>query len=65
MADLVNSAPETLDTLGELARAFEENDSVVSALETAIVNKLEISDFNKHKNNENTEKHVTTDQINA
>lgn len=39
VADLVNSAPETLDTLGELATAFEENKDVVEALDAAISNK--------------------------
>lgn len=37
IADLVNSAPETLDTLGELAIAFNENKEVVDALNEAIV----------------------------
>ena len=36
---LVNSAPETLDTLGELATAFNENKAVVDALDAAITKK--------------------------
>ena len=36
---LVNSAPETLDTLGELATAFNENKAVVDALDAAITTK--------------------------
>lgn len=39
IADLVNSAPEALDTLGELATAFGENKEVVDALNESIVNK--------------------------
>lgn len=39
IANLVNSAPETLDTLGELATAFEENKEVVDVLNDAIVTK--------------------------
>lgn len=39
VADLVNSAPETLDTLGELATAFQENKEVVEALDASITNK--------------------------
>lgn len=39
IADLINSAPETLDTLGELATAFQENDEVVDVLNEAIVTK--------------------------
>lgn len=39
IADLVNSAPETLDTLGELAAALEENQEVVDILNASITNK--------------------------
>ena len=39
VADLVNSAPETLDTLGELAVAIDENKEVVDALNESITNK--------------------------
>lgn len=45
VAALVNSAPETLDTLGELATALQENASVVEALDASITNKQDkISD---------------------
>lgn len=45
VANLVNAAPETLDTLGELATAFEENKEVVEALDASITNKQDkISD---------------------
>ena len=44
IADLINSAPETLDTLGELATAFAENKEVVDALDTAIINKANAAD---------------------
>lgn len=39
IADLVNSAPEALDTLGELATAFGENQEVVDILNASITNK--------------------------
>lgn len=39
VAALVNSAPETLDTLGELAAAFQENEEVVDILNEAIATK--------------------------
>lgn len=39
VANLVNSAPETLDTLGELASAFQENEEVVDVLNQAITTK--------------------------
>lgn len=44
IAKLVNSAPETLDTLYELAEAIEENDTVIDALDSAITNKADKSD---------------------
>jgi hypothetical protein len=43
IANLVNSAPETLDTLGEIANALKENDNVVEALNNAISTKADIS----------------------
>ena len=39
IADLVNSAPETFDTLGELAAALEENKDLVNTLNSAVTNK--------------------------
>ena len=45
VAALVNSAPETLDTLGELATAFEENADMVATLDAAVTNKAEKSDL--------------------
>lgn len=45
VAALVNSAPETLDTLGELATAFEENQDMVETLNAAVTNKAEKSDL--------------------
>lgn len=41
IAGLINSAPETLDTLGELAVAFQENDDVIGVLNEAIVTKAD------------------------
>lgn len=43
IANLVNSAPETLDTLGEIAAALEENEDVVEALNNSISNKADKS----------------------
>lgn len=43
VANLVNSAPETLDTLGEVAKAIEDNETVVEALNAAIGNKADKS----------------------
>lgn len=36
IADLINGAPSTLDTLGEIAEAMQDNGDVVEALEAAI-----------------------------
>ena len=49
IANLVNSAPETLDTLGELATAFEENHDMVETLNEAIAFKANQSDLDKFK----------------
>ena len=41
IADLVDTAPETLDTLGEVAKAIKDNQDVVNALNSAIGNKVD------------------------
>ena len=41
VANLVGTAPETLDTLQEVATAIQENDTVVQALNSAIGNKVD------------------------
>ena len=41
IANLVNSAPETLDTLGELAIAIEENQSIIDLLNKAVAQKAD------------------------
>ena len=41
LSDLVNSAPETLNTLGEIASALEENEDVISALNSVVSNKVD------------------------
>lgn len=40
VADLVDSAPEKLDTLGELATAFKENEEVIDVLNEAITTRV-------------------------
>lgn len=55
VADLVNSAPSTLDTLGELATALQNNQSVVETLNKAISDKADrdelfSGDYNDLKN---------------
>lgn len=41
VAELVDSAPATLDTLAEVAAAIQENETVVEALNSAIGNKVD------------------------
>ena len=41
LSDLVNSAPETLNTLGEIASALEENEDVISTLNSVVSNKVD------------------------
>ena len=45
IADLINGAPSTLDTLGEIASAMGENADVVEALEEAIGNKANAAEM--------------------
>lgn len=52
VANLVNSAPETLDTLGEIATALQDNVEVVDALNAAIGNKANSSEVVKLSGNQ-------------
>lgn len=44
VADLVNSAPSTLDTLGEIATQLASDESAAAALTTAVGNRLRFDD---------------------
>lgn len=57
VANLINGAPSTLDTLGEVAKAMEENESVVKALDVAIGSKANEVEFRYHEQNNTI--HVT------
>lgn len=48
IADLIDSAPETLDTLAEVAQAIKDNETVVDALNGAIGNKADSSELAKY-----------------
>lgn len=63
IADLVNSAPETLDTLGELAAAMEENADVVEALDAAISTKANASTLTEHANDKENPHGVALSQL--
>lgn len=45
IATLINSAPETLDTIGEIAAELNKNQNVVDALNTAIADKANKSEI--------------------
>ena len=50
VADLINGAPSTLDTLGEIAQAMQDNEDVVDALDVAIGSKASAAEFSSYKN---------------
>lgn len=60
VADLVNGAPETMDTLKEVSDALSANKDVVDALNASIGNKANQSDLTAHT--ENTDIHVTAEK---
>lgn len=63
IAELIDGAPETLDTLKEVHDAFVENATVIEALNTAIGTKANQSELNTHTGNDTI--HVTqTDKDN-
>lgn len=63
ISDLVNGAPETLDTLKEIADAMSNNNDVVEALDTAIGAKANASDLTAHINDKNNPHEIEPDQI--
>lgn len=63
IANLINSAPTTLDTLGEIATAMKENEDVVDALETSIGTKANASDLTSHVSNKSNPHNVTLSQL--
>lgn len=63
IADLINGAPSTLDTLGEIATAMAESQDVVDALNTAIGVKADKTDLTNHTSNKSNPHGVTKSQI--
>ena len=63
ISDLINGAPSTLDTLGEIADAMKTNDDVVAALNTAVGAKANSSDLTSHTGN--TTVHITANERTA
>ena len=60
IADLINGAPTTLDTLGEIATAMQEHEDVVSALNDAIGTKASQSELDTHTGNNTI--HITSSE---
>lgn len=48
VADLINGAPSTLDTLGELSDAMNENKEIIESLNESIGKKANENEFNAH-----------------
>lgn len=63
IAKLINGAPTTLDTLGEIAAAMKNNEDVVSALNDAIGTKANASDLSSHTGNKSNPHNVTKSQV--
>jgi hypothetical protein len=60
VADLVNNAPETLDTLGEIAEALNNNADIVDAINEAIGKKADASALTDHTGD--TTVHITASE---
>ena len=60
IADLINGAPETMDTLKEVADAIEKNKSVVEALDKSIGTKENQNELDTHTGNDTI--HITSDE---
>ena len=60
IADLINGAPETMDTLNEVADAIEKNKSVVEALDKSIGTKANQNELDTHTGNDTI--HIPSDE---
>ena len=60
IAELINGAPSTLDTLGKIAQAMQGNESVVDALESAIGSKAPQAELDGHTGNSTI--HITASE---
>ena len=60
VADLIDGAPESLDTLKEVADAIKENESVMDALDAAVGKKANQSELDTHVDNSTI--HITSQE---
>lgn len=65
ITNLIGGAPETLNTLQELAEAMEANAEVADVLEKAIADKADNSALTAHIDNKSNPHNVTIEQIGA
>lgn len=63
LSDLVDSAPETLDTLNELAAALNDNSNFAATMTTELGKKTNNTDFAAHTSNVSNPHKVTASQI--
>lgn len=63
ISELVDGAPEAMDTLKELADAISKNSDIMSALQSAIGNKANVADLNTHTSDTNNPHGVTKEQV--
>ena len=63
IAELINGAPTTLDTLKEISDAMTEHEEVVEALNDAIGKKANETEFNSHITNKSNPHNVTKEQV--
>lgn len=60
ISNLINGAPETLNTLKEIADAMAENDEVITALDSAIGTKANQAELDTHTGNDTI--HITSEE---
>ena len=63
IAKLIDSAPETMDTLNELANAIASNTGVIESINALMANKAEASDLIAHLNDTDNPHNVTKSQL--
>lgn len=63
ISELVDGAPEAMDTLKELADAISQNSDIMSALQSAIGNKANEAELNGHISDTSNPHNVTKEQL--
>lgn len=63
IADLIDGAPQTLDTLREIAEAMTDNKDVVEALQEAVGSKASKAEFDSHESNYHNPHRVEAEDV--